>query len=158
MPGDPAVVEEAKRVPAILSATDLLNIVAVKLPPFWPDNIETWLIHLESQFHLKGVWLCGSGHVSIWSLQGIRPYQSSSRRSLWTPQGPSSQDVKLLIADVRFQIEVTALLFLRCSFWGDSCGGHDVRLTFPEFQDHNKNLITGPAARTEQVSRYVRHE
>ena len=55
MPGDPAVVEEAKRVPAILSATDLLNIVAVKLPPFWPDNIETWLIQLESQFRLKGV-------------------------------------------------------------------------------------------------------
>ena len=55
MPGDPAVVQEAKRVPAVLSAFDLLNTVAVKLPPFWPDNIETWLIQLESQFHLKGV-------------------------------------------------------------------------------------------------------
>ena len=27
----------------------------MKLPPFWPDNIETWLIQSESQFRLKGV-------------------------------------------------------------------------------------------------------
>ena len=45
MPGDPAVVKEADRVPAILSATNLLMAVAVKLPPFWP----------ESQFRLNGV-------------------------------------------------------------------------------------------------------
>ena len=29
--------------------------VAVKLPPFWPDNIKTWLVQAESQFRLKGV-------------------------------------------------------------------------------------------------------
>ena len=56
MPGNPAVVKEAERVPAVLSATDLLNTVAVKLPPFWPDNIETWLIlSSESQFRIKEV-------------------------------------------------------------------------------------------------------
>ena len=55
MPGDPAVVEEADRVPAILSAAHLLIAVAVKLPLFWPDNIETWLIQSKSQFRLKGV-------------------------------------------------------------------------------------------------------
>ena len=55
MPGDPAIVKEAERVPTVLSATDLLNTVAVKLPPFWPDNIKTWLIQSDSQFRLKGV-------------------------------------------------------------------------------------------------------
>ena len=58
MPGDPAVPEEAERVPAVpvvLSAANFLNAVAVKLPPFWPDNIKTWLIQSESQFRLKGV-------------------------------------------------------------------------------------------------------
>ena len=55
MPGDPAVVFGAERVPIVLSATDLLMAVAVKLPPVWPDNIETWLIQSESQFRLKGV-------------------------------------------------------------------------------------------------------
>ena len=44
MPGDPAVVEEARVVLATLSAPELLTAVAVKLPTFWPDNIETWLI------------------------------------------------------------------------------------------------------------------
>ena len=29
--------------------------VAAKLPPFCPDNTETWLIQSESQFRLKGV-------------------------------------------------------------------------------------------------------
>ena len=52
MPGDPAILQG---VPAALSAADLLNTVAVKLPPFWPDNIETWLVQSESQFCLKGV-------------------------------------------------------------------------------------------------------
>ena len=52
MPGDPAIL---KIVPAALSTADLLNAVAVKLPPFWPDNIETWLVQSESQFCLKGV-------------------------------------------------------------------------------------------------------
>ena len=55
MPGDPAVVNGAERVPDILSAADLLMAIAVKLPPFWLDNIEPWLIQSESQFHLKGV-------------------------------------------------------------------------------------------------------
>ena len=48
MPGDPAVDEEAKNVPDALSDTVLLAAVTVKLPPFWPDNIETWLIQSES--------------------------------------------------------------------------------------------------------------
>ena len=55
MPGDPAVVKEVDRVPVALSATDLLTAIAVKLPPFWPDNIETWLIQSESQFLLIDV-------------------------------------------------------------------------------------------------------
>ena len=54
MPGDPAVI---KGVPATLSATDLLKTVAVKLPPFWPDNIKTWFVQTKSQFQLKGVVL-----------------------------------------------------------------------------------------------------
>ena len=41
MPGDPAVLKDAEDVSAILSATNLLAAFAVKLPPFWPDNIET---------------------------------------------------------------------------------------------------------------------
>ena len=53
MLGDPAVVEEVE--PALLSTANLLKAVAVKIPPFWPDNIETWLIQSESQFTLKGV-------------------------------------------------------------------------------------------------------
>ena len=52
MPGNPAVIEV---IPAALSTADLLNAVAVKLPPFWPDDIETWLVQSESQFRLKGV-------------------------------------------------------------------------------------------------------
>ena len=55
MPGDPAVVDGAKIVPTTLSATDLLMAFTMKLPPFWPDNIETWFIQSESQFCLKEV-------------------------------------------------------------------------------------------------------
>ena len=55
MPRDPAVVEEAKNVLASLSTANLLTAVAVKLPPFWPDNMETWLVQSKSQFRLKGV-------------------------------------------------------------------------------------------------------
>ena len=40
---------------AALTASDLLNTVAIKLPPFCPDNIETWYVQLESQCCLKGV-------------------------------------------------------------------------------------------------------
>ena len=29
--------------------------VAVKLPPFWPDNIDVWFAQVESQFRIKGV-------------------------------------------------------------------------------------------------------
>ena len=54
MPGDPAALD-GRAEGLVLTAADLLNSVAVKLPPFWPDNIETWLIQSESQFHLKGV-------------------------------------------------------------------------------------------------------
>ena len=54
MPGDPAILDEAPEVP-VLTAADLLNAVAVQLPPFWPDNIETWLIQAKFQFRLTGV-------------------------------------------------------------------------------------------------------
>ena len=54
MPGDPAILDNRAEGP-VLIATDLLHSVAVKLPPFWPDNIKTWLIQSESQFCLKGV-------------------------------------------------------------------------------------------------------
>ena len=54
MPGDPAALDDRVEGP-ILTAADLLHSVAVKLLPFWPDNIETWLIQSESQFRLKGV-------------------------------------------------------------------------------------------------------
>ena len=40
---------------AALTAADLLNAFDVKLPPFWLDNIETWLVQSGSQFRLKGV-------------------------------------------------------------------------------------------------------
>ena len=49
-PGDPAVLEG---VPATTSPADLLNVVDVKLPTFWPVNIETWLVQSKSQFRLK---------------------------------------------------------------------------------------------------------
>ena len=52
MPGNLAILGEAA---SVLTSADLLNAVAVKLPHFWPDNIETWLVQAESQFHLKGV-------------------------------------------------------------------------------------------------------
>ena len=52
MPGDPAILQG---VPTTLSATDLLNNVAVKLPLFWPDNIETWFVQAKSQFRLRAV-------------------------------------------------------------------------------------------------------
>ena len=55
MPGEPAVLKEVEGVPTTLSAANLLTAIAVKLPPFWPDNIETWLIQFESLFHLKGI-------------------------------------------------------------------------------------------------------
>ena len=52
MPADPAV----NHGDAALTAAELLNAVAVKLPLLWPDNIETWFIQTESQFRLKGVY------------------------------------------------------------------------------------------------------
>ena len=51
MPGDPAVLED---VP-VLSATDLLAVVAVKLPTFWANNIKTCLVQAKLQFRLKRV-------------------------------------------------------------------------------------------------------
>ena len=50
MLGDPAVLGDTDYA---LTTADLLNNVAVKLPPFWPDNIETWLVQYESQFRLQ---------------------------------------------------------------------------------------------------------
>ena len=38
MPGDPAVLDDRPEG-LVLTAAVLLNTVAVKLPPFWPDNI-----------------------------------------------------------------------------------------------------------------------
>ena len=52
MPGDPAVL---KGVPLSLNTADLLNAVAMKLHPFWPNNIETWLVQSESLFRMNGV-------------------------------------------------------------------------------------------------------
>ena len=52
MPGDPAILNKR---PEGLTGADLLNTVAIKLLPFWPDNIEKWLIQSKSQFCLKGV-------------------------------------------------------------------------------------------------------
>ena len=52
MPRDPAVLGDTTTA---MTTADLLNAVAVKLPPFWPDSIETWLVQAESQFRLKGV-------------------------------------------------------------------------------------------------------
>ena len=54
MPGDPAALDNITKG-LVLTAADLLHSVVAKLPPFWPDNIETWLIQSESQFRLKGV-------------------------------------------------------------------------------------------------------
>ena len=56
MPRDPGILDEdAITVPAVLTSTDLRMALAVKLSPFWPNNIETWLVQAESQFRLKGV-------------------------------------------------------------------------------------------------------
>ena len=54
IPRDPAALDDRAKG-LVLTAADLLHSVAVKLPPFWADNIETWLIQSESQFRLKGV-------------------------------------------------------------------------------------------------------
>ena len=54
MPGDPATFDY-RAEGLVINVADLLHSVAIKLPPFWPDNIETWLIQSESHFCLKGV-------------------------------------------------------------------------------------------------------
>ena len=54
MPGDPTILEGVL-VGTALTTTDLLNAVAVKLPLFWLEDIETWFVQYESQFGLKGV-------------------------------------------------------------------------------------------------------
>ena len=38
------------RVQAEPSSLDLLNTVSVKVPAFWPDSVETWLVQVEAQF------------------------------------------------------------------------------------------------------------
>ena len=57
MPRDPAVIsgDAVNLGVATLTAADLLVAIADKLPPFWPDNIETWFIRTEFVFCLKGV-------------------------------------------------------------------------------------------------------
>ena len=40
MHGDPATLDD-RAEELVLTAADLLHSVAVKLPPFWPDNIQT---------------------------------------------------------------------------------------------------------------------
>ena len=37
------------------SSLDLLNTVSVKVPAFWPESAEAWVIQVEAQFALKGV-------------------------------------------------------------------------------------------------------
>ena len=96
MPGDPAALDDRVEGP-ILTAADLLHSVAVKLPPFWPDNIETWLIQSESQFRLKGVTVSQTKFdyvVQSMCSQGFGPDPHSSlRQSLWPPQESPSPDV-----------------------------------------------------------------
>ena len=52
--GDLAALDD-KAEGLVLTAADILHSISIKLPPFWPVNIETWLIQSESQFRLKGV-------------------------------------------------------------------------------------------------------
>ena len=44
MAGNPAVLDGASEAPAILPTADHPMVVAVKLPTFWVDNIEMWLV------------------------------------------------------------------------------------------------------------------
>ena len=37
------------------SSSHQCQAVAVKLPPFWPDNIDAWFSQVEAQFRIKGV-------------------------------------------------------------------------------------------------------
>ena len=66
MPEDPAALDN-RAEGLVLTAADLLHSIAVKLPPFWLDNIKTWLIQSKSQFRLKGVTvlLCDSSKGSL---------------------------------------------------------------------------------------------
>ena len=96
MPGDPAILEG---VPATLSTADLLNNVTVKLPLFWPENIEKWFVQAESQFCLRAVTISQTKFdyciqampqkVTVKVLDLIRnpptenPYQHLKDRLLW---------------------------------------------------------------------------
>ena len=77
--------------------------------PFWPNNIETWLIQSKSQFRLKGVTVSqtkfdhvvqsmsqqGAVYVSAGRSQSIGPDPcASSGQSLRPPQESSSLDVR----------------------------------------------------------------
>ena len=77
MPGNPAILEG---VPAALSAAELLNNVAVKLPPFWPDNIETWFVQAESKFGLRAVTVSQTkfDFASGGHRRGPQPHQEPS--------------------------------------------------------------------------------
>ena len=78
MPGDPAILEVT---PATLSATNLLNAVAVKLPRFWPEKMEMWFVQYESQFLLKEVTVRKTMFdycVARGRRQGSRPHQEPS--------------------------------------------------------------------------------
>ena len=90
MPGNLTVLEGV-----LAPDADLLNAVAVKLPLFWPENIETWFVHTESQFRLHGVMssqtkfdFCVQQEVTVKVLDLIRnppadnPYQHLKDRLL----------------------------------------------------------------------------
>ena len=42
-------------VPTEFNSLDLLNTVAVKVPPFRPDSAQAWFVQIEAQLALKRV-------------------------------------------------------------------------------------------------------
>ena len=124
MPGDPTILEEVP-VPALLTTTDLLNTMAVKLPPFWPENIKAWFVQSESQFPLKGVKSSQSKFdycVQLLLLVGKLAGWQEDAFSL--PAGASGSSLiylQALLSSLKFLVDSGAsvtvfpsLLWLRC--------------------------------------------